>query len=382
MTNDDRCTAARLPGRTHAAAWYVVPLCACLAAGVCCAPAFADAKIGKFNVTFAEGVFHRNGDFVIPGALKGVSTDGDFVADRAFGNYQRQDVTLVGHVIMHQKVVSRSGPPGAPITLEGDQVRVVGKPSTYTATGSVVVIQGNRNLHSDYLQLNDATGDGILRGNVKAQENDRVVNTAEAHYNTRTGAVSIPGELTGFSKNTDFRADRADGNRKAGTFVLSGNVVVHKFGNYGQANNSSEPITLWCDRVDIQNRPDVTYTATGHVRMAQGDRTLVAPVLKLNDTTHIATMTGGVHGEERPDRTFDAAELLYNTQTEDFKALGGVKATFPFRRASAALSPSSKPTAAATPLLHHSPLPSPTSSASPTPLAPTPGPSAPTPRPS
>jgi hypothetical protein len=117
---------------------------------------------------------------------------------------------------------------------------------------------------------------------------------------------------------------------------MTGDVIVHRFGNYGKADNSSEPLTLWCDKLDIVNKPQTTYTATGHVKVAQGDRTLVGPVLKLNDTTHIATMTGGVHGEEPPDRTFDSAELIYNTETEDFKALGGVKATFPFRRAKSA----------------------------------------------
>ena len=337
------------------AIWLTVAACGCLSIVLPVDQARADARIGKFTVTFAEGVFHRNGDFVIPGAVTGVSNDGDFKADRAFGNYQRQDVTLVGHVLMHQRMASGKGPPQPPMTLTSQQLRVQGKPtSIYTATGSVVVVQGNRQLHADYLQLNDITHQGLLRGNVAAQENDRVVNSAEIHYDTQSGAIVVPGELTGHSSDTDFRADRGAGNQKAGTFTMTGNVIVHRFGNYGKANNSSEPLTLWCDKLDIVNKPQATYTATGHVKVAQADRTLVAPVLKLNDTTHIATMTGGVHGEEPPDRTFDSAELIYNTQTEDFKALGGVKATFPFRRAksaatippvSASPSPSAHPSA-------------------------------------
>jgi len=320
-------------------------------------PAHADARIGRFTITFAEGVFHRNGDFVIPGAVYGVSPDGDFKADRAFGNYQRQDVTLVGHVLMHQRV--GQGPGTAPLTLTANQLRVSGKPSTYTATGSVVVVQANRKLHSDYLSLNDATHQGLLRGKVSAQEDDRVVNSDEIHYNTQNGNIDVPGELTGFSSNTDFRADRGFGNQKAGTFTMIGNVIVHRFGNYGKANNSSEPLTLWCDKLDIVRRPETTYTATGHTKVAQGDKTLVAPVLTLNDTTHTATMTGGVHGEELPDRTFDAAEVVYNTQTEDFKALGGVKATFPFRRA-ASTAPAPSPRAIVRP--SPTPLPAPSHS--------------------
>jgi lipopolysaccharide assembly outer membrane protein LptD (OstA) len=369
------CPRAKARSGRLTAIQLAAALCCCLAIATSVDRAQADARIGKFTVTFAEGVFHRNGDFVIPGAVSGVSTDGDFKADRAFGNYQRQDVTLVGHVLMHQRVASGKGPPQPPMTLTSDQLRVQGRPtSIYTATGKVVVVQGNRQLHSDYLQLNDITHQGLLRGNVSAQENDRVVNSAEIHYDTQSGAILVPGELTGFSSDTDFRADRGVGNQKAGTFTMTGNVVVHRFGNYGKANNSSEPLTLWCDKLDIANKPQTTYTATGNVKVAQGDRTLVAPMLKLNDTTHIATMTGGVHGEEPPDRTFDSAELIYNTETEDFKALGGVKATFPFRRAKSAatippVTASPSPHASASPEAGESATPGATTPTSATPAA-------------
>jgi len=262
------------------------------------------------------------------------------------------------------------------MTLTANQLRIFGKPSTYTATGSVVVVQQNRQLHADYLQLNEATHQGLLRGNVSAQEDDRVVQSAEIHYNTLTGAIDVPGQLNGFSSDSDFRADRGVGNQRAGTFTMTGNVLVHRFGNFGKANNSSEPLTMWCDNLDIARRPQTTYTATGHVKVAQGDRTLVAPVLKLNDTTHTATMTGGVHGEELPDRTFDAAEVIYNTQTEDFKALGGVKATFPFKRGQFAPSPAPSSHATGSP----SPAPSATPSSASPPALSTPSPlPAPTP---
>jgi lipopolysaccharide assembly outer membrane protein LptD (OstA) len=331
------------------------------------AAALADAKIGKFTVTFAEGVFHRNGDFVIPGAVNGVSSDGDFKADRAFGNYQRQDVTLVGHVVLHQRSSGR-GSAQPPLTLTSNQLRVEGKPSIYAATGSVVVTQGNRRLRSDYLWLNNTTHQGILRGHVSAQQNDRVVNTSEVHYNTASGDLFVPTTLTGFSSNADFRADRAVGNNKAGTLTLLGHVIVHRMN--AAVNNANEPLTLWCDKLDITSKPQETYTCTGHVKVAQGDKTLVAPKLRLNNTTHVADMTGGVHGEEKPDRTFDAAELLYNTQTQDFKALGGVRATFPFRRGVFAPSPAPSPRGGApraTPAPH--PATAPPAPTSPSPAA-------------
>lgn len=331
--------------------WFLAGLVVCFAIAAAAKPALAGAQIGKFTVNFKEGVFHRNGDFVIPGAVTGRSPDGDFRADRAVGNYQRQDVTLLGHVLLHQRMASH-GPPSPPMTLACNQLQINGRTKIYTATGSVLAVQGNRQLRGGYLQLNDVTHESVLRGNVVAQENDRRVASDEMHYNTASGALDVPHEVTGSSSDTDFRADRAIGNERLGIFTLTGNVLVHRFGAVSKGNTSNEPLTLWCDTLDIVNQPNQpkTYTATGHVRVAQGQRTLTAPKLALNDTTHVATMTGGVHGEEVPDRTFDAAELLYNTQSEDFRALGGVRATFPYRRGS------SQPTAA--PSLRPSPAPS------------------------
>ena len=338
-----------------AALWVAVLMCAVRA------PALADARIGRFTVNFAEGVFQRNGDFVIPGAVSGKSPDGDFKADRALGNYQRQDVTLVGHVLLHQRVAP--GRTAQPMTLTANQLRIFGKPATYTATGSVVVIQQNRKISADFLQLNDRTHQGLLRGNVSAQENDRVVQSQEIQYNVASGAIIVPGQVNGFSSDSDFRADRGVGNQKAGAFTMTGNVIVHRFGNYAKTNNSTEPLTMWCDKLDINQHPQMTYTATGNVKIAQGDRTLTGPVLTLNDVTHTATMKGGVHGEEPPDRTFDAAEVIYNTVTEDFKALGGVRATFPFRRGEFGASPTPAPHASAQAAHSPAPIASPTTPA-------------------
>lgn len=338
---DDRRRLGAWPSRLTPWAAMLVMVCAMQA------PALADARIGRFTVNFAEGVFQRSGDFVIPGAVNGTSPDGDFKADRAFGNYQRQDVTLVGHVVLHQRVAP--GRNAQPMTLTANQLRIAGKPATYTATGSVIVTQQNRKLSADFLRLDDRTHQGLLRGNVSAQENDRVVQSQEIQYNVASGAIVVPGQLNGFSSDSDFRADRGTGNQKAGTFTMTGNVIVHKFGNATKANNSTEPLTMWCDKLDIDQHPQVTYTATGGVKIAQGDRTLTGPMLTLNDTTHTATMKGGVHGEEPPDRTFDAAEVIYNTVTEDFKALGGVRATFPFKRGEFGASPTPQPHASAHP---------------------------------
>lgn len=306
-------------------------------------PAAASTQVGKFTVNFALGIFQHNGDFVIPGQTTGVSPDGDFRADRATGNYQRHQVTLIGHVLLHQRVASQPGrPPQPPMTLTSDQLSIDGSVSMYTATGSVKAVQGARTILADYMQLNDKTHDATLRNNVHAAEAGRVVDTQELHFNTVSGALLVPVPLTGHGTDGDFRADRADGNQRSGTFTLYGNVVVHRLGGTAKIGGSQEPVTLYCDRLDIANATKL-YVADGHVRVIQAGRTLSGPHLQLDGVTHIATMTGGVHGTQNPNRTFDAAQLIYNTETEDFKVLGGVRMTFPFQRGTPAPRPSGSP---------------------------------------
>ncbi|MBC5805276.1 MAG: LPS export ABC transporter periplasmic protein LptC [Candidatus Eremiobacter antarcticus] len=303
-------------------------------------PALASAQIGRFTINFNEGVFHRNGDFVIPGRVTGNSPDGDFVSDRAVGNYQRQDVTLIGHVVLHQHLAAQRGPAPDAMTLTSDQLRINGQTRTYAATGAVTAVQGSRTLQAGSMQLDDRTHEAVLQKNVHVRENDRQIDSEEIHYNTVSGALIMPVPVSGRGSDGDFRADRAEGNQLGGRFTLIGNVVLHRASGVGRGTLKNDPLTLWCDRLDVDNRTRIS-TATGHVRIAQANRTLSGPYLRLDDNTHIGTMTGGVHGEQIPDRTFDAAELIYNTETEDFKALGGVQATFPYRRPSP--SPSATP---------------------------------------
>lgn len=302
-------------------------------------PALAVVQVGKFTINFELGDFKRNGDFVVPGRVTGLSPDGDFRADRAIGNYQRGQVTLIGHVVLHQRLTS-AGPPQPPMTLTSDQFHIDSKLKIYTATGNVRVVQGTRTLVSDTAVLNDATHDMTFTGNVHVQDRDRIMDSQEVHYNTATGSLVIPVAVNGRSADGDFKADRASGDQHGGIFSLYGNVIVHKFGGINKNSPSRDPITLQCDQLDI-NTQTKQYDANGHVRVSQANRIITAPHLSLNDTTHVATMSGGVHGQELPDKTFDAAQLLYNTQTEDFKALGGVRVTFPYRRGGAKPSPTS-----------------------------------------
>ncbi|MDQ6781748.1 MAG: LPS export ABC transporter periplasmic protein LptC [Candidatus Eremiobacteraeota bacterium] len=288
-------------------------------------------QVGKFTINFELGDFKRDGEFVVPGAVSGNSTDGDFRADHAIGNWHRGQVTLVGHVLLHQRFGVNGAAGQPPMTLTSDQFHIDSKVKTYLATGAVKVVQGSRTLVADAVQLNDATHDMTFTGNVHAQDPQRSIDSQEVHYNNVTGAILIPVAVSGRSADGDFRADRATGDQHTGMFSLFGNVVVHKAGGISRSSKTHDTVTLRCDQLDIATQTK-QYDANGHVEVSQANRVISAPHLTLNDTTHLAVMTGGVHGLERPDRTFDSAEVHYNTETEDFKALGGVRVTFPYRR--------------------------------------------------
>jgi hypothetical protein len=176
-----------------------------------------------------------------------------------------------------------------------------------------------------------SSGAMISSGPAQTRFGDVTVNFAEGEGNLKTGDFVMPSTVTGHSSDGTFRGDRAFGNSKRDEITLVGHVEVHKLGGVSKdGKKPTEPVTLTCDKLEIQSKAKL-YTATGHVKVVQGDKTLTAPLMKLNDNTHDAALTGGVHADEPPDRTFDSAEVLYNTKSEDFKALGGVQATFPIK---------------------------------------------------
>ena len=175
-----------------------------------------------------------------------------------------------------------------------------------------------------------SAGSIVSSGPAQTRFGDLTVNFSEGEGNLKTGDFVMPTTVTGHSSDGNFRADRAFGNSKRDEVTLIGHVLVHRLGGTGGGKKPTEPVTLTCDKLQIYNKRKI-YIATGHVIVVQGDKTLTAPLMKLDDNSHDATLTGGVHAEQPPDRTFDAAEVLYNTKSEDFKALGGVQATFPLK---------------------------------------------------
>jgi hypothetical protein len=207
-----------------------------------------------------------------------------------------------------------------------------------------------------------ASGTIVSTGPAQTRFGDLTVNFSEGEGNLKTGDFVMPSTVTGHSTDGNFRADRAFGNSKRDEITLVGHVLVHRLGGMGKDGKTpSEPVTLTCDKLEVRSKAKL-YTATGNVKVVQGGKTLTAPLMKLDDNSHDAALTGGVHAEEPPDRSFDSAEVLYNTKSEDFKALGGVQATFPLKSSPSPLpSGTGTPAPAPKPSVIPSPKPSPVS---------------------
>lgn len=288
------------------------------AAGAASSP----GRFGGFDVRMpsATGNF-RTGDFTIPGTITGTSPDGDLRADHGVLKNFHQ-LTLIGHVVVHQR--PRNKPP---ITLTSDELVIDNKTKLYVARGNAVATQGARTLSASLMTLDDDRHYLTLTGGVLVRENDRTMTTAELRYDAAGGAFVAPTTVTGHGSDGDVRADRATGNLNAGQTTLEGSVVVHKLGGVGRTG-SKDPVTLTADRLDVDSASK-QYVANGHAVIVQGGRTLSAPMMTLDDMTHLAHLTGGVRADEKPNRTFEAGDVTYNTQTEDFKATGGVRMLFP-----------------------------------------------------
>ncbi len=190
--------------------------------------------------------------------------------------------------------------------------------------------------------------------------------SSEFNFNFKSGDVQFPQPLHGRTADGTYRADRGYGNLHSQIINLVGHVVVHRNPGVDKQGKPVEAMTLTADQVHVESKAkfyrasgDVkivqgtltmtaplivddetrrTITASGGVKIVKADKTLTAPQVALDESTHVANLTGGVHAEQKPDRSFDSAQVLYNTQTEDFKAIGGVRMQFP---ANQALPPSS-----------------------------------------
>ncbi len=216
----------------------------------------------------------------------------------------------------------------------------------------------------------------------------------EFNFNFKTGDVQFPKPLHGRTSDGTYRADRGYGNLHSQIINLIGHVVVHRDATKDKAGKPVEALTLTADQTHIESKAKFyrasgnvkivqgnmtmtapliiddeahkTINASGGVKVVKGDKTLTAPQIALDETTHVANLTGGVHAEQKPDRTFDSTQVLYNTQTEDFKAIGNVRMQFPANQAVPPASPTPKATAHGSPSPHASSSPAASPTAAPT----------------
>jgi lipopolysaccharide export system protein LptA len=196
--------------------------------------------------------------------------------------------------------------------------------------------------------------------------------TYSVNFDFKSGDLQFPRELEGRTADGTYRADRGYGNLHAEIINLIGHVVIHRDASKDSAGKPVAPITINADQAHIESKAKY-YRASGNVKIVQADMTLLAPLvvddeahrtlsatggatvfkgdkkltapqIVLDETTHVATLTGGVHAEEGPTKSFDSAEVIYNTATEEFKALGGVRMQFPAQTPSPSPSPRAKTT--------------------------------------
>src|SRR5215470_9490236 len=304
--------------RTHLRTATVLALTALLAASMLPCAARADLQIGRFSVQFRNSNYNlKTGDIVLTGGVSGKGPDGDFRADRAFGNRERQAITLVGNVQAHRKTASQM------VTLRSDTATIDERTQTYIASGHVSALVGARTMNADEMRLDDRAHVFTLTGGVLITEPPgRSLSTGVLIYHDDSGDIEAPGPVSGTSVDGDFQADSAKGNVKTSSVTLTGGVVLHSGGPV--AGPSREPVALYADALNIDGIAK-TVTATGDVKVEQGDQTVTAPLLRLNNATGDLQLSGGVHGVQPPDRSFDTKELTYNINTGALTVPGAVR---------------------------------------------------------
>jgi len=346
--NGARMLGARRAGVVAIIAfWYglATPLSAVAAGPPEQFPLSFPSRLGNLSLSFTEFDWNqKTGDFIIPGEIKGKTAKSDFRADRANGNDKVGYITLIGHVVVHSQGGGQGARAGQPVSVTSDQLRYDYRAGIYTATGNVHASQGDATLAAAAMRLDDTGRVADLSGGVHYQEaGGRSLSTQALTYHTDNGDYLVPGQLSGNAPDGSFSADSASGNGPHNDVTLVGDVVVHKLGGFRKVGDSNQPITLECTTLQVQSSQKL-YTASGHVKVIQGARVMTAPLMRLDDNTHVLKMTGGVHAIEPPSSTFDAPEVIYNTETQDFRALGGVHATVPVNALSRKASPKPKST--------------------------------------
>jgi lipopolysaccharide assembly outer membrane protein LptD (OstA) len=136
----------------------------------------------------------QTGEFSAPDPVTMKRADGSTVtADRAAGNFKRQEATLYGHVEANDVSgtfglrSAQSERSKGPAKLSADELYVNDMTHLYDATGSVHYEQGSTVADAERAHLNDATHELDLLGNVHVVDGDRTLDAQKAVYNTQSG---------------------------------------------------------------------------------------------------------------------------------------------------------------------------------------------------
>ena len=175
-------------------------------------PSGLPASPGANGASFKVGVWTvhaslvdmnwKSGDFSTPNKIVMLRNGGDITGDRASGNSKTNNMTLYGHVVVHDTqgdlggLSSTKAPTSrGPETLTSDQLHVDGPGQVYTATGNVHYVQADTTVDADKGTLNDATHDLNLEGNVRIVQGQRNMTAAHVRYNTVSGDAHAEGDV-------------------------------------------------------------------------------------------------------------------------------------------------------------------------------------------
>ncbi|MBV8244874.1 MAG: LPS export ABC transporter periplasmic protein LptC [Candidatus Eremiobacteraeota bacterium] len=214
---------------TLAAAWIAATA---IAPPPAAPPASTAMKLGDCDLkTAAVDTNFQTGDFSIPSHIAMNCPTRDMQADRANGNDKKRDVTLYGHVTIHDAQGAASltdmgtGSEGAqgPATLTSDQLNVNDISKVYTATGNVVYLQGTRKINADKGVLDDKTKLLTLY-KLHFTQGTQSVDADQGVLNDRTHDLDLTGTVHVVDGLRSMDAEHVLYNTQNGTLHARGNV--------------------------------------------------------------------------------------------------------------------------------------------------------------
>jgi|GEM_PF-3320086 len=170
-------------------------------------PSSGGASLGSGEVTFrTPGTFilnNRTGDFTVPQDFTIERPGSDARADRATGNFKKKIAVMTGNVVLHQRQPITNQGEGMknvtqkPMTITCNELTVDWGAKTYTAVGSVHVVQDGDTVDADRAVLNDATHELTLQGNVRMHQGpSKTAYAPHVDYNTQNKEFHATGGVT------------------------------------------------------------------------------------------------------------------------------------------------------------------------------------------